>query len=192
MKLFNVLSIAALSVATVACSTGDMMDTESASVNTVASSATSDNAYLSLNINSNAVSTKAADETESTIAQTVSSCTVILYNNDGIQSINDNLEVAADGTVNTTLYTKARSDEKVMVIANSTVKFAGNVTTMEDVNNMLQTVSSFSADKLVKVGTEALDFSKTTPSASTVKTSANTLSVSVTVSQLAACIRLAA
>lgn len=90
MKLFNVLSIAALIFATVACSTGDMMDTESASVNTVASSATSDNAYLSLNINSNAVSTKAADETEATIAQTVTSCTVILYNNDGIQSINDN------------------------------------------------------------------------------------------------------
>ena len=190
MKLFNVLSIAALVFATVACSTGDMMDTESTSINTIATSADNNNAYLSLNINSSNVNTKAVDADE--IGQTISSCTVILYNNDGIQSINDNLEVAADGTVNTTLYTKARSDEKVMVIANSTVKFAGNVTTMEDVNNMLQTVSSFSADKLVKVGTEALDFSKTTPSASTVKTSANTLSVSVTVSQLTACIRLAA
>jgi hypothetical protein len=191
MKLFNVLSIAALIFATVACSTGDMMDTESASVNTVASSAASDNAYLSLNINSNAVSTKAADETEATIAQTVTSCTVILYNNDGIQSINDNLAVAADGTVNTTLYTKARSDEKIMVIANSTVQFAGNVTTMDEVNEMIQKASSFNADNLVKVGTKALDFTTITPSSTTGATASNTLNVTVEVSQLTACVRLA-
>jgi hypothetical protein len=54
MKLFNVLSIAALIFATVACSTGDMMDTESASVNTVASSADKRQRIPSLNINSNA------------------------------------------------------------------------------------------------------------------------------------------
>ena len=64
MKLFNVLSIAALIFATVACSTGDMMDTESTSINTVATSADNNNAYLSLNINSSNVNTKAVDADE--------------------------------------------------------------------------------------------------------------------------------
>jgi hypothetical protein len=49
-----------------------------------------------------------------------------------------------------------------MVIANSTVQFAGNVTTMDEVNEMIQKASSFNADNLVKVGTKALDFSTIT------------------------------
>ena len=190
MKFFNLLSIAALVFASVACSTDDMMDATASTGNSTVVSTSNDNAYLSLNVNAGNVITKASDNSE--IAQNVSSCTVILYKDNEIISVNDNLSVDADGNVNTLFYTKALSNEMIMVIANSTVRFAGSVTTMNEVNDMIQSVSSFNEDNLVKVGTVALDFSTITPSSSTNATKYNTLNVTVEVSQLTACIRLAA
>lgn len=141
-------------------------------------------AYLSFNINANAV-TKSNVSTSDTLSA-VSSCSVVLFSNDNILAVMDDVTVVNGELQNCSFLTKVRNDLRVAIIANTTQSFE-NCPTMEDVRKKVQTQKDL--ETLVKYGEAAVSFGDVKGSASTKDTPKVT--VNVTLHQLAAIVELA-
>lgn len=141
-------------------------------------------AYLSFNINANAV-TKSNVSTSDTLSA-VSSCSVVLFSNDNILAVMDRVTVVNGQLQNCSFLTKVRNDLRVAIIANTTQSFE-NCPTMEDVRKKVQTQDDL--ETLVKYGEAAVSFGDVKGSAST--KDAPKVTVNVTLHQLAAIVELA-
>lgn len=141
-------------------------------------------AYLSFNINANAV-TKSNVSTSDTLSA-VSSCSVVLFSNDNILAVMDGVTVVNGELQNCSFLTKVRNDLRVAIIANTTQSFE-NCPTMEDVRKKVQTQKDL--ETLVKYGEAAVSFGDVKGSAST--KDAPKVTVNVTLHQLAAIVELA-
>lgn len=141
-------------------------------------------AYLSFNINANAV-TKSNVSTSDTLSA-VSSCSVVLFSNDNILAVMDDVTVVNGELQNCSFLTKVRNDLRVAIIANTTQSFE-NCPTMEDVRKKVQTQKDL--ETLVKYGEVAVSFGDVKGSAST--KDAPKVTVNVTLHQLAAIVELA-
>lgn len=141
-------------------------------------------AYLSFNINANAV-TKSNVSTSDTLSA-VSSCSVVLFSNDNILAVMDDVTVVNGELQNCSFLTKVRNDLRVAIIANTTQSFE-NCPTMEDVRKKVQTQKDL--ETLVKYGEAAVSFGDVKGSAST--KDAPKVTVNVTLHQLAAIVELA-
>lgn len=141
-------------------------------------------AYLSFNINANAV-TKSNVSTSDTLSA-VSSCSVVLFSNDNILAVMDDVTVVNGELQNCSFLTKVRNDLRVAIIANTTQSFE-NCPTMEDVRKEVQTQKDL--ETLVKYGEAAVSFGDVKGSAST--KDAPKVTVNVTLHQLAAIVELA-
>lgn len=141
-------------------------------------------AYLSFNINANAV-TKSNVSTSDTLSA-VSSCSVVLFSNDNILAVMDGVTVVNGELQNCSFLTKVRNDLRVAIIANTTQSFE-NCPTMEDVRKKVQTQDDL--ETLVKYGEAAVSFGDVKGSAAT--KDAPKVTVNVTLHQLAAIVELA-
>lgn len=199
MKLKNILSILCLMFVAVACSMDDeaVLDDIASSKNEVSL----EDAYVTFSLASEGLTTKAggSDAEVNAIAANyvIKDCSVILYKDNQILAIKDNVKVLDNQLVDSddkpfSILTKVRrGGMKVMIIANSKSTFSG-LDKMEDVNNRLQEDIEFAHDNLVKVGTADITFEAEgenaafEPTGTTKQTETNTYIQAVIVSQLAA------
>lgn len=143
-------------------------------------------AYLSFNINANAVTKSISEPSPSDTLSAVSSCSVVLFSNDNILAVMDDVTVVNGELQNCSFLTKVRNDLRVAIIANTTQSFE-NCPTMEDVCKKVQTQDDL--ETLVKYGEAAVSFGDVKGSAST--KDAPKVTVNVTLHQLAAIVELA-
>lgn len=143
-------------------------------------------AYLSFNINANAVTKSISELSPSDTLSAVSSCSVVLFSNDNILAVMDGVTVVNGELQNCSFLTKVRNDLRVAIIANTTQSFE-NCPTMEDVRKKVQTQKDL--ETLVKYGEAAVSFGDVKGSAST--KDAPKVTVNVTLHQLAAIVELA-
>lgn len=163
------------------------------------------NVHMSFNLQGGIATTKSSTignpaTNEITATEAISTCSVILYKGNDVLGVRDGVAVANNTTLpdDFSILTKEQTGLHVMIVANSTVSFAG-YSDMDAVKAAVQNMTTeFADDKLVKVGTASINFSDKSAaintnyaaSASTAKTTTNTYTQAVTVYQLAARIEL--
>lgn len=143
-------------------------------------------AYLSFNVNANAVTKSISEASPSDTLSAVSSCSVVLFSNNNILAVMDEVKVEDGKLQDCSFLTKVRNDLRVAIIANTTQSFE-NCPTMEDVRKKVQTQKDL--ETLVKYGEAAVSFDDVKGSAST--KDAPEVTVNVTLHQLAAIVELA-
>lgn len=188
---FKGITLAVLSflLVAVSCSVEDDAFMNNNNMNNVESSTviSDQEAYLSFNVNTN-VATKAAGSFELDTLNSVSTCSVVLFdNNNNILAVKDGVKVENGALQNCSFLTKVRNDLKVAVIANTTKSFE-NCPTMKEVRETVQDQKDL--ETLVKYGEAAVSFDGVKGSAST-KENVPTVTVNVKLSQLAAIVELA-
>ncbi len=203
MKLKNILSVLCFFFVATACSMeDDIIQNDFGKNNEVFSDG---NVHMSFNLQGGIATTKSSTignpaTNEITATEAISTCSVILYKGNDVLGVRDGVAVANNTTLpdDFSILTKEQTGLHVMIVANSTVSFAG-YSDMDAVKAAVQNMTTeFADDKLVKVGTASINFSDKSAaintnyaaSASTAKTTTNTYTQAVTVYQLAARIEL--
>lgn len=167
MKLGNILSIFCFLAAMASCSMeDDMMNGQD--VNTQVPVVKAGDAFIGFSVDTQVLATTKANDTDKTQApdaneRAINSCSMILLEGDEVLIADDDVFVNSDNvivqtkdgkdTVKYMVKVKTPSPYKVMIIANSTEKFAGK-TDLAAINKVLQN----DKDALVKVGTEPVKF----------------------------------
>lgn len=144
-------------------------------------------AYLSFNVDAQAATKSISEVSPSDTLNAVTSCSVVLFSNNNILAVMDDVTVKNGKLQNCSFLTKVRNDLKVAIIANTTQSFE-NCPTMKEVRETIQSANDLKS--LVKYGEAAVSFNGETGSAST-KDGVPTVPVTVTLHQLAAIVELA-
>ena len=161
-------------------------------------STTAGHVYLSLALDSPGIETKSGTSapagTNHSIGQAVNACALFIFDaSNQVVAYRDLTltyqEATNMYTTNQAILVKYQENLKTFVVANSTASLAA-CASYEEVCAAIQSDELFDADNLVKTGTlQTVNWSGITPSASTVQTAENTVTVHHTVSQLTAAIR---
>lgn len=170
MKLKNILSILCVFFAAVSCSMEDDILNEVGATNPI-DEEVSGEAYIAIKtFLASGANTKSIEEGGTIDANgeeaAINSCSLILFNGNTVQAVADGVYVgednvivknaspeAADDTVKFMVKVN-QADYSLMVVANSTTKFAG-CATLSDVESKIQ---SNNVSDLVKVGTSKISF----------------------------------
>ena len=178
---YMISMISVIILATSCSADSDVLSNVESSTSTTSNVESSNNAYLSFNVNFSAAQTKASEDTTTTeIAGTydINKCAVIVFEGDQVAYINNNVTVNSDKSLALDYQTKMKNGMSVMVVANSTVDFTG--TTKSAIESTLQSTPN----NLVKVGTANVDwtgFSGTTTSAiASDRSNVKTLTIALT------------